>query len=89
MLGILPGSNHVLVSHAQEVPLLVGQLSPGLGDRLHRGGHVVIALGLQGSVFMNYAHFKEGVMLLGVYYTCSASLALCTSSSFSVMVPVC
>ena len=46
MFGILPGSNHVLVSHAQEVPLLVGQLSPGLGDRLHRGGHVVIPLGL-------------------------------------------
>ena len=41
-----PGADHVLIGDGQEVPLLVGELRPRLGHALHRGGHVVIALGL-------------------------------------------
>ena len=45
-----PCPNHVLVSHTEEVPLLVGQLSPGLGDGLHGGRHVIVPLGLLGQL---------------------------------------
>lgn len=31
-----------LVSDGQEIPLLVGQLHAGLGNRLHGGGHVIV-----------------------------------------------
>ena len=44
------GAHHVLVGDGQEVPLLVGQLGAGLGDGLHAGRHVVVALGLLGQL---------------------------------------
>ena len=42
------GTHHVLVGHRQEVTLLVGQLFAVLRHSLHRGGHVIITLGLLG-----------------------------------------
>ena len=41
------GPDDVFVGDREEVPLLVGELDPGLGDGLHGGGHVVVALSLR------------------------------------------
>ena len=43
-------ADDVLVGDGQQVALLVGQLGAGLGDGLHAGGHVVVALGLFGQL---------------------------------------
>jgi hypothetical protein len=40
--SILSGTNPHLVGDAEEVPLLVGKLHPGLSHGLHGGGHVVV-----------------------------------------------
>ena len=40
-------ADDVFVGNRKEVPLLVGQLDPGLGHRLHGGGHVVVTLSLK------------------------------------------
>ena len=45
-----PSSHHVLVGNTEEVPLLVGELSPGLGDGLHGGSHVIVPLSLLGEL---------------------------------------
>ncbi len=45
-----PCSDNVLVGDTEEVTFLIAELDPGLGDALHAGGHVVVALGLLGQL---------------------------------------
>ena len=38
------------IGHVEGLPFFVGELGAGLGDGLHGGGHVVVALGLLGEL---------------------------------------
>ena len=44
--GWSPGTDNVLISHAQQVSLLVWEFGSSFGDGLHASGHVVVAFGL-------------------------------------------
>lgn len=52
--GGAPGTDHVLVGHRQQVPLLVSQLLLALRHECNVGDHVFVALGLFGHLCLSH-----------------------------------